>query len=172
MRPEKIAIAKEIQAQLADATFAIFVDFTKMNTVHTQGLKAKLRESNARFQVVPNRIFKVVAKELGWEGLDAGLIGPTAVIFGSADVAETAKALKEFITTAKLPAVKMGYMEGKAASAADVDVIATLPSKKVMQGVLVGTIAAPMSNLVGVMSQKLASLVYVLKAAADKKSAA
>ena len=29
-----------------------------------------------------------------------------------------------------------------------------------------------MSNLVGVMSQKLASLVYVLKAAADKKSAA
>ena len=55
---------------------------------------------------------------------------------------------------------------------ADVEALATLPSKKVMQSILVGTIAAPMSNLVGVMSQKLASLVYVLKAAADKKNAA
>ena len=63
-------------------------------------------------------------------------------------------------------------MDGTVISADQVDVLATLPSKKVMQGMLVGTLAAPMSNLVGVMSQKLASLVYVLKAAADKKNAA
>ena len=63
-------------------------------------------------------------------------------------------------------------MDGAVLQAADVEALATLPPKKVMQGVLVGTIAAPMSNLVGVMNQKLASLVYVLKAAADKKNAA
>jgi ribosomal protein L10 len=41
-----------------------------------------------------------------------------------------------------------------------------------MQGMLVGTIAAPMSNLVGVMSQKLSSLVYVLNAVKEKKEGA
>ena len=173
MRPEKQAIVREIQEQLAGATFAILTDFTRMDTTKTAALRKKLRETDARFQVVPNRLFRVVAKELKYEGLEAALKGPTALVFGSGDVAGTAKALREFIKgNNKIPVIKLGHMDGAALSAADVEVLATLPSKKAMQGMLVGTIAAPMSNLVGVMSQKLASLVYVLKAVADKKSAA
>ena len=173
MRPEKQAIAREIKDQLGNATFAILTDFTRMDTAKTATLRRKLRETNARFQVVPNRLFRVVAKELGYAGIEAGLKGPTAIVFGADDVAATAKVLREFIkANNKIPVVKLGHLDGAVLSAADVEALATLPSKKVMQGMLVGTIAAPMSNLVGVMSQKLASLVYVLKAAVDKKSAA
>ena len=173
MRPEKQAIAREIKEQLAGATFAILTDFTSMDTAKTAALRKKLRETDARFQVVPNRLFRAVAKDLGYVGIEAGLKGPTALVYGAGDVAATAKALREFIKgNNKIPVVKLGHMDGAALSAADVEVLATLPSKKTMQGMLVGTIAAPMSNLVGVMSQKLASLVYVLKAAAEKKNAA
>ncbi len=123
--------------------------------------------------MVPNRLFRVVAKELNYVGIEAGLEGPTALVFGAGDVAATAKVLREFIKgNNKVPVVKLGHMDGAVLTATEVDVLATLPPKKVLQGMLVGTIAAPMSNLVGVMSQKLASLVYVLKAAADRKSAA
>ena len=173
MRPEKQAIAREIQEQLAGATFAILTDFTRMDTAKTAALRKKLRETDARFQVVPNRLFRAVAKDLGYVGIEAGLKGPTALVYGAGDVAATAKALREFIKgNNKIPVVKLGHLDGATLSAADVEVLATLPSKKTMQGMLVGTIAAPMSNLVGVMSQKLASLVYVLKAVADKKNAA
>ncbi|MGD9611816.1 MAG: 50S ribosomal protein L10 [Kiritimatiellia bacterium] len=173
MRPEKQAIAREIKEQLGSATFAILTDFTSMDTAKTATLRRKLRETDARFQVVPNRLFRTVAKELGYVGIEAGLKGPTALVFGAGDVAATAKALREFIkANNKIPVVKLGHLDGAVLSAADVEALATLPSKKVMQSILVGTIAAPMSNLVGVMSQKLASLVYVLKAAADKKNAA
>jgi large subunit ribosomal protein L10 len=172
MRPEKEAIVREIKDQMSEATFAIFTDYTKMDMVRTTALRKKLRETGARFQVVPNRLFGVVAKELNYTGLEAALKGPTAIVFGSEDVAATAKALKEFIRAEKIPVVKMGQMDGVTLSAEEVDVLATLPSKKVMQGMFVATLAAPMSNLVGVMSQKLASLVYVLKAAADKKNVA
>ena len=173
MRAEKQAIVREIKEQLADATFAILTDFTGMDTTKKMNLRRALREHGARFQVVPNRLFRVVAHELGYEGLDAALKGPTALVFGAGDIAATAKALREFMrANDKIPVVKLGHMDGTVISAEQVDVLATLPSKKVMQGMLVGTLAAPMSNLVGVMSQKLASLVYVLKAAADKKNAA
>ena len=172
MRPEKEAIVREIKDQLSTSTFVILTDFTKMDTTMTASLRRKLRETEARFQVVPNRLFRVVAKELGYTGIEAGLKGPTALVFGSGDVAATAKALREFTKANKIPAVKMGHMEGSVLSVANVEALATMPPKKVLQGMLVGTIAAPMSNLVGVMSQKLASLVYVLKAAVDKKSAA
>ena len=41
----------------------------------------------------------------------------------------------------------------------------------VILSMVVGTIAAPMSRLVGVMHPKLASLIYVLRAAEEKQSA-
>ena len=173
MRPEKEAIVREIKEHLSGATFAILTDFTRMDTAKTAALRKKLRETDARFQVVPNRLFRVVAKELDYAGIEAGLKGPTALVYGAGDVAATAKALREFIKgNNKVPVVKLGQLEGAALTAADIEALATMPPKKVLQGMLVGTIAAPMSNLVGVMSQKLASLVYVLKAAAEKKSAA
>ncbi|HOE01386.1 MAG TPA: 50S ribosomal protein L10 [Kiritimatiellia bacterium] len=172
MRAEKIAIAREIKEQLGAAKFAILTDFTRMDTAKTMALRRKLREVEARYQVVPNRLFRKVAQELELTGIEAGLKGPTAIVFGDGDVAAAAKALRDFIKAEKVPVVKLGHMDGAVLQAADVETLASLPSKKVMQGILVGTIAAPMSNLVGVMSQKLASLVYVLKAAADKKSAA
>jgi large subunit ribosomal protein L10 len=173
MRPEKQAIVREIREQLSGATFAILADFTHMDTAKTAALRRKLRETSARFQVVPNRLFRVVAKELKYDGIEAALVGPTAIVYGTGDAAAAAKALREFIKgNNKIPVVKLGHMAGAVLSVAEVEALATMPPKKVLQGMLVGTLAAPMSGLVGVLSQKLASLVYVLKAAADKKSAA
>ena len=47
--------------------------------------------------------------------------------------------------------------------------IADLPSREQLYGMLVGTLAAPMSGLVRALNQKLASIVYVLKAVQEKK---
>ena len=55
-------------------------------------------------------------------------------------------------------------------SAEDVDILASIPPREVMLSRFVGTVAAPMSGLVGVMQQKLSTLVYVLKAVEDKKT--
>ena len=170
MRSEKQSIVAEIKAELEGAAFILFTDFTKMNMTQTTLLRRKLRELGARLQVVPNRLFGVVAKELGYEGLEDLMKGPTALVYGSDDAAAAAKAVTEFIKAEKVPAVKGGYMEGGVLDKAGVERLATLPSKKTLQGMFVATLAAPMSNLVGVFSQKLASVVYVLKAAADKKS--
>ncbi|MDD2240353.1 MAG: 50S ribosomal protein L10 [Kiritimatiellae bacterium] len=172
MRPEKQAIVKEIQDSLADTSFVILTDFTGMDMAKTAALRRALKETQARFQVVPNRLFRVAAAELGYEGIESGLKGPTALVSGTEDVAGTAKILREFAKQNKVPVVKLGRLDGELLQAAEIETLATLPPKTVMQGMLVGTIAAPMSNLVGVMSQKLASLLYVLKAAGDKKNAA
>jgi len=51
-----------------------------------------------------------------------------------------------------------------------VNELATLPPLDQLRSSLVGTLAAPMTQLAGVFNQKLTSLVYVLKAAEEKKS--
>jgi len=80
-----------------------------------------------------------------------------------------AKILKKFSGDKNKPAVKGGVLEGTVLSSKDVIALAGLPGKKEMQAKLVGTVAAPMTQLVGVMNQKICSLLYVLNAAVAKK---
>ena len=58
----------------------------------------------------------------------------------------------------------------KLLSPADVEEMANIESREVLLSRVVGTVAAPMARLVGVMNQKVASLVYVLKAVEKKKN--
>ena len=104
MRPEKEAIDREIKEQLSGASFAILTDFTRMDTAKTASLRPKLRETGARYQVVPNRLFRVVAKELNYTGIEAGLKGPTAIVYGAGDVAATAKATRHGTSACANPA--------------------------------------------------------------------
>ena len=92
------------------------------------------------------------------------------MIYGSGDVVEVAKVIRKFTAANKKPVVKGGFVEGKAVSAEDVAELAKLPSKDVLRAMLLGTLLAPCSQLVGVMNQKVASLVYVLNAVKEKRN--
>jgi len=108
--------------------------------------------------------------ERGWKDLAPLLRGQSAVVTGQ-DVVQTARLLKQFGSSNKVPAIKGGVMDGQLLSSAEVGALADLPPREALLSMVVGTIAAPMSRLVGVMHQKLASLIYVLRAAEEKQSA-
>ena len=86
------------------------------------------------------------------------------------DVTVVAKLLTKFIKDNERPALKGGRFGTEALSATDIEDMATIPSREVLLGKLVGTIAAPLSQVVGVLNQKVSSLLYVLKAVEEKKS--
>jgi large subunit ribosomal protein L10 len=121
--------------------------------------------------VVKNRMLGRISSDLGHEGLDK-LTGPTAMIVGDGDVVEVAKILKKFQTEQERDVIKGGVVEGTVISPSEVMELAKLPGKPELQGTLVGTIAAPLSGLVGVMNQKVCSLLYVLNAVKEKKEQA
>jgi large subunit ribosomal protein L10 len=170
MRPEKESIARELKEKVEAASFFILADYQGLNVTETETLRGKLVEADARMMVIRNRQFKHVLKEMKVEGVDGGLNGPTALFYGDGDVVEVSKVLKSFARTTQKPVVKLGLLEGRIISADDVNELATLPSLDQLRSSLVGTLAAPMTQLAGVFNQKLASLVYVLKAAEEKKS--
>ena len=170
MRPEKEAIAEDLKERLSGSSFVILADYSGMTVGQSEVLRGRLGESESRLLVLRNRQFFHVARELGLAGLDGKLVGPTAMVYGSGDVVETSKTLKSFAKENNLPAVKLGSLDGKPLSAGDVDKLAELPSKQQLHAILVGTLAAPMTQIVGVMQQKLSSLVYVLEAYRAKQA--
>ncbi len=173
MRPEKTAFINQIRNELEESEFVILTDMRGLSVSKTETLRNQLADIDSRLRIVKNTMFKRVADELEFDGISDQLTGPTAMVFGSGDVVTTAKILKEFAKeSANLPKVKMAHLDGKTINSDDVNTLAELPSKEVMQGMLVATIAAPMSGLVGVFQQKISSLVYVLTAAITKKEEA
>ena len=85
---------------------------------------------------------------------------------------QAAKAIKQFNRTGGLPVMKAGVMGNLILTSEQIDVLADLPPREVLLGQVVGTVAAPLSRLVGVLKQKVSTIVYVLKAVEDKKNAA
>jgi len=65
--------------------------------------------------------------------------------------------------------IRRGVFEGRLLSREDIDALVKLPGRPVLYAMVLGTMAAPMTQLVGVMVQKVSSLLYVLKAAQEKK---
>ncbi|MDA0322007.1 MAG: 50S ribosomal protein L10 [Verrucomicrobia bacterium] len=169
VRPEKESVVEEFREHLGNASYFLLLDYKGLTVGQLNDLRARLREHQARFHIVKNRLLRHVVRDMGLESVTDELVGPTGVIFGEGDVSGVAKALKKFIGALNRENARAGAMGELALTAADISELAALPFKKELQAMVVGTLAAPMSQLVGVLSQKTASIVYLLKAFEDKK---
>jgi large subunit ribosomal protein L10 len=165
IRPEKLAMEAEIIENFSDAVYLIVADYSGMDMPTTTAFKDSLRENGAKFSVVKNRM---LARTMSAETHDL-LTGQSAMIYGNGDIVEVAKVIKNFRKENSKPEIKGGVVEGKKINADEVDQLAKLPSKEILYAMLLGTLQAPMSQLVGVMNNKLSSLVYLLEAVRNKK---
>jgi large subunit ribosomal protein L10 len=168
-RPEKISMLNEVRTRVKDSVFVILADFTGMSQEKDFALRAKLRAVKGEFHVVRNQMFRHVVREMNVPKLEEGLNGPTALITGSGDVAETVKALKEFIKEKELPVIKMGSLDGVFLSKEQVESLANLPSKPQLYAQLLGLLLAPARNLVTLLNQAVAQVPTVLAAVEEKK---
>ncbi|MBT3294175.1 MAG: 50S ribosomal protein L10 [Verrucomicrobia bacterium] len=169
MRPEKESIIAEITELVKGTGFIFLVDYRGLKVDQLAELRAKLRDLDTSMTIVKNSMLGHASAAAGGPDMSGLLEGPTAIVCGSGDASATAKALTAFIKQAKLPVLKGGQLGQQLLSVDDVKAIATIPSREVLYGQIAGTIAAPMTQLVGVMNQKVLSLLYVLKAVEDTK---
>lgn len=169
MRVEKIAIAEEIQKKVASSSFLILADHRGLRVDQVNDLRTQLRKTGAELHAVKNRLLRLTTDQKQWTRVRDHLRGPTAMVTGS-DVIETAKVIRKFnAENNALPAIKGGMLGDRYLTPDDVEALTKLPTRIVLLGQLVGTIAAPLSGLVGVMKQKVATVVYVLKAVEEHK---
>lgn len=158
-RDEKSATIEDIAAQI-EASEAIFaVDYKGISVPQAAELRAKLRESDASFRIVKNRLSKIAADKAGEARLDELLKGPTALTFVRGDTALAAKTISSFSKEHDVLAFKGGFMEGLSLDEDRFQAIAKLPGREVLIGQFAGVVASPLTGLVrglGSMIQGLA----------------
>jgi large subunit ribosomal protein L10 len=172
MRPEKTLIVSDVREKLKASPYLLIVDFTGMKVPHFETLRTKLSEAGAKISVVRNTFLRIAAQELQMPEMSESLSGQTAMVTGEVDICAAAKVLKTFAAEFKKPTVRAGVLDNAALSAAQVAVLADLPSKDVLRATLLGLLQAPASQLVRVLNEPGASLARVLKAKGDSMGGA
>ncbi len=156
---EKQAVVASIAEDIKNAATVVFVDARGLTVEKDTELRAGLRKAGIRYQVRKNTLTLKAVKELGLEGLDDFLKGPTAIA-ACPNLTDAAKIINNFSKENKAVEIKGGIMEGKAIDANTVKELAALPSKEVLIARALGGLNAPIT-----------SLVIALNAIAEKQEA-
>lgn len=165
---QKAQAVKVLSDQLARAQMVIVADYRGLKVADIQTFRGNLRPSGGEVHIAKNTLTRIAASNAGVTGLDALLDGPSALVFAFEDTVQTAKAVSDFVRASRILTIKGGVMEGRAVSAADVEAIATLPSREELQAKLLGMFVSPMARTLGVLGGPARSIVYLLNARAEQ----
>src|SRR4029079_10637957 len=135
-----------LKIEAAEAIFA--VDYRGISVPQAAELRGKLREADASFRIVKNRLTKLAAERAGEERLDALLEGPTALTFVRGDTAQAAKAITTFNKEHEVLTYKGGFMDATSLDASAFKSLTKLPGREVLNGQLAGVVASPLTGLV------------------------
>jgi large subunit ribosomal protein L10 len=167
-KEQKSAVVDEIAEEISSAEAVFAIDYRGISVSQIAELRARLRDADARFRVVKNSLSERAADKAGAEDLKPMLVGPTALTLVNGDAAVAAKALNDVARALNLLEFKGGLMNGAALTADEVRSIARLPARDVLNALLVGTIAAPLTGLVRGLNALIAGLAIQLQAIADQ----
>jgi large subunit ribosomal protein L10 len=162
-REEKAAVIDEVTEEIGASEAVFALDYRGITVAQIADVRTKLRDADTKLRVVKNSLSERAADAAGASDLKPLLVGPTALAMVKGDVAAAAKVLSDAARDLRGPLeFKGGLMGGAFLSSAQVQAIAKLPSRDVLNGQLVGTIAAPLSAFVRTLNALISGLAIQL----------
>jgi len=145
---EKKAVVSALVERLKGAQAGVIADYRGLTVAQDTELRKKLREAGVEYTIVKNTLTRFAANEVGLTDLDPILHGPSALATSATDVVAPAKILVEFAKDNEQLEIKAGFVDGKVIDANEVKVYASIPSKEVLISKMLGSLQAPIGNLV------------------------
>jgi large subunit ribosomal protein L10 len=167
-REEKAAVIEEISEEIKASEAIFAIDYRGISVAQAAELRGGLREADASFKVVKNRLTKIAADKAGVTGLHDVLEGPTALTFVKGDTAQAAKAITSFNKVHDVLTYKGGLMGETTLDEAKFMAISKLPSRDVLNAQLAGVVASPIVTLTRGLGSMISGLAIALQQVAEK----
>jgi len=169
IQPAKVEAVQALADSFDGVKDYIFTNYRGLSVEQITSLRVQLRKENAQYKVVKNNFAKIAFHNQKSEGLDTYFVGPTAVALCRSESGPVAKLLLDFAKESPLE-VKGGLLGGSIYDSTQVEAYSKLPTKLELIQMLMGTMNAPLQNLVYVINGVTTKLVRTLQAVADKKA--
>ncbi len=145
---QKKQVVAELVEKLKSAQAGVLVDYRGLTVEEDTNLRRKLREAGVEYKVVKNTLTRFAANEIGLTGLDNELNGPTALAISAEDPVAPAKVISEFAKSNECLKIKAGFLDGSVISIDEIKTLAKTPSRETLIAQVMGSLNAPISNLV------------------------
>jgi len=157
-----------VSAQLGKAQALILAEYRGLTVGAMTNLRTKARGSGVDLRVLKNTLARRAVQGTPFEKLSEQMSGPLVYGFAGDPVAG-AKVLADFARENERFVIRGGAIANAVMSAAEVKVLATMPSREELLARLAGTMQAPMAKLVRTLNELPGKFVRTLAALRDAR---
>jgi large subunit ribosomal protein L10 len=169
-RQTKEAQVSELAELLGSAKLTVMAQYQGLTVKELQSLRRAAREGGVVIKVVKNRLVRVALGQTdNLKDADTSMLtGQLLYAMSREDEVAPAQVLAKFAKEHEaLKPIGAFDAAGAVMAEADVKALASLPTKDQLRGMLVGTLAAPLSGFVNVMAGNVRGVLNVLNARAE-----
>ncbi len=164
----KTLITNELQSKFKGADSVVVVDYVGIDSKTTGGIRSALRAKKVKMTVVRNAMAAKALESAGLKGAGSLLKGTNAVVYGGESVVDIVKELVDQAKKVDKLKIKGSIVEGQLLDSKTTEALAKLPSKKELQGMIVGQILGPGRKIAGQIKGPAGKIAGQIKAVEDK----
>jgi len=171
----KLDLKKEkvlgLNQKLERAKTIFLTEYHGLTSEQLNDLRAKIKKAGGELLIIKNTLLKKALENGKWK-MENGksLEGPTATLLAYDDEIAPLKEIDQINKTLGFPTYKLGFFGNLTLDASQIETLAKLPAKEVLQGKVVGALVFPLYGIVGVLNANLRNLVYALNEIAKSKT--
>lgn len=143
---QKQALVEGIKEKFQAAKSAVIINYTGISVEDDTKMRKEMRENNIEYKVLKNTLIKRAFADLGIEGFDEDLNGPTAIAFSNSDEVSGPRIVNKFVESTKKISVKSGVMGTTKLDASKVKALSNIPASEVLLAQLLYAMKSPISK--------------------------
>ena len=169
---DKKQIVSEVNKAASGALSAVLADYRGVDVADMTALRKNARENKVYLRVVRNTLLKKAVAGTKLECIREVLTGPTILALSQEDPGAPARVLKDFAKENDEFEIKALSIGGKLMEAAQIDVLAKLPTLDQARSILMSVILAPVTKLARTMNEVPSKVTRTVAAVRDQKQEA
>lgn len=151
---KNIAIAASLKEKISKAKSVVLTDYRGLTHKQSEELHKNVKKAGGEFVVAKNSLLKIAG---GWQLKD-----PTAILLAYEDELAPIKELFKTIKNLSIPKIKFGFIGTKQYSDIEIETIAKLPGREILQGQIVSRLSSPLYGLAYSLNYNLQKIVLIL----------
>jgi large subunit ribosomal protein L10 len=165
----KVEVVDEVKTRMSTATASIVSEYRGLTVAELADLRHALAAVGGDYKIFKNTLVRRAINGGDYQPLEEYLSGPSALTFVQGDISAVAKALRDFSRGNPHLVIKGGLADGSLLSPTDLAALADLPPREVLLARLAGALAAPMTQLAGLLKALPQNLAYGMSALIEQQ---
>lgn len=169
---DKKALVAEVAAVAQKAQSVVAAEYRGLTVGQMTELRAKARTQGVYMRVVKNTLARKALAGTSFETVGPKLKGPLVLAFSKDDPGAAARVVKDFAKVHEKLVATLVSLGGQVLPGAELEKVASLPTREQALAMLLGVLKAPVSKLVGTLAAPASKLARTVAAVRDQKQAA